>query len=63
LRLRLLGEQLIAFRDSSGRARYYGSKMATSLRIAFFRPQRGRRRTPEKLLALLQLKADSDGLP
>ena len=47
----LLGEKLIAFRDSSGPRRHHGSSLPAPLRLAVLRPQR-RRRHPLRLSRL-----------
>ena len=51
LRLMLLGEKLIAFRDHSGTRRRDGSPLSASLRLAVLWPQR-RRRHPLRLSRL-----------
>ena len=54
LRLMLLGEQLIAFRDSGGPDRRHGSSLPAPLRLAVLRPQRGRR--PALRLSRLEIR-------
>ena len=50
----LLGEKLIAFRDSAGPGRHHGPSLPAPLRLAVLRPQRGRR--PALRLSRLEVR-------